>query len=191
MHSSISTISAVEFATALALRPNLVAWFLGAGASAASGIPTGYAMIRDFKAQIFCRENNLSKREIDTLATKYGSIGSRTFSAELRSFRPMGILLSTRLRLRRCTHSPGTGDNTSATPLQRASHVLDIGCLAAFWLRERSTAYSRQTSTRLLRKRRTRPIRYCQPDSRLGQTWPPSTPLNAQCDASMSPTGRW
>jgi hypothetical protein len=43
-----------------------VAWFLGAGASAASGIPTGYNMIRDFKAQIFCRENNLSKREIDT-----------------------------------------------------------------------------------------------------------------------------
>lgn len=49
-----------------ALRPKLVAWFLGAGASAASGIPTGYAMIWDFKAQIFCRENNLSKREIDT-----------------------------------------------------------------------------------------------------------------------------
>jgi hypothetical protein len=63
---SIPTISAREFATAFALRPNLVAWFLGAGASAASGVPTGYAMIRDFKAQIFCRENNLSKREIDT-----------------------------------------------------------------------------------------------------------------------------
>lgn len=42
-------------------------WFLGAGASAASGIPTGYAMIRDFKAQIFCRETNLSRREIDTV----------------------------------------------------------------------------------------------------------------------------
>lgn len=66
MKQSIQTISARNFATALALRPNLVAWFLGAGASAASGIPTGYAMIRDFKAQIFCRENNLSKREIDT-----------------------------------------------------------------------------------------------------------------------------
>ena len=64
--SSIPTISAAQFATAFALRPNLVAWFLGAGASAASGIPTGYAMIRDFKAQIFCRENNLSRREIDT-----------------------------------------------------------------------------------------------------------------------------
>lgn len=59
-------MSAAQFATAFALRPNLVAWFLGAGASAASGIPTGYAMIQDFKAQIFCRENNLSKREIDT-----------------------------------------------------------------------------------------------------------------------------
>jgi hypothetical protein len=63
---SIKTIPASVFATALALRPNLVAWFLGAGASAASGIPTGYAMIRDFKAQIFCRETNLSKREVDT-----------------------------------------------------------------------------------------------------------------------------
>lgn len=66
MVDAVPTISVREFATAFALRPNLVAWFLGAGASAASGIPTGYMMIRDFKAQIFCRENNLSKREIDT-----------------------------------------------------------------------------------------------------------------------------
>lgn len=62
----IKIISATQFATAFDLRPNLVAWFLGAGASAASGIPTGSSMIRDFKAQIFCRETNLSKREIDT-----------------------------------------------------------------------------------------------------------------------------
>lgn len=66
MTQSIRTISSREFATAFALRPHLVAWFLGAGASAASGIPTGYDMIRDFKAQIFCREHNLSKREVDT-----------------------------------------------------------------------------------------------------------------------------
>lgn len=66
MIDAVPSISARQFATAFALRPNLVAWFLGAGASAASGIPTGYMMVRDFKAQIFCRENNLSKREIDT-----------------------------------------------------------------------------------------------------------------------------
>lgn len=62
----LKTISSVEFATAFALRPNLMAWFLGAGASAASGIPTGFAMIRDFKAQIFCQKNNLAKGDIDS-----------------------------------------------------------------------------------------------------------------------------
>lgn len=31
-----------------------------------SGRPAGYDMIRDFKAQIFCRQTNLSKRKIDT-----------------------------------------------------------------------------------------------------------------------------
>jgi len=62
---SIPTMTSRAFATAFALRPNLVSWFLGAGASAASGIPTGYAMIRDFKAKIFCSHNNISRREID------------------------------------------------------------------------------------------------------------------------------
>lgn len=66
MTQSFPSISAAQFSTALALRPNLVAWFLGAGASAASGIPTGYDMIRKFKAEIFCQENNLSPRAIDT-----------------------------------------------------------------------------------------------------------------------------
>lgn len=65
MALSFPRISAAQFSTAFALRPNLVAWFLGAGASAASGIPTGYDMIRYFKAEIFCRENNLSPREVD------------------------------------------------------------------------------------------------------------------------------
>lgn len=40
-------------------------WFLGAGASAASNIPTGYAMIRDFKAKIFCAQNDIPRSEID------------------------------------------------------------------------------------------------------------------------------
>ncbi|MET3479853.1 SIR2 family protein [Variovorax atrisoli] len=66
MTQSFPSISASQFSTALALRPNLVAWFLGAGASAASGIPTGYDMIRNFKSEIFCRENNLSPKEVDT-----------------------------------------------------------------------------------------------------------------------------
>lgn len=65
MTQPISTMTSREFATAFALRPNLVSWFLGAGASAASGIPTGYAMIRDFKKRIFCRHHDLSTSEFD------------------------------------------------------------------------------------------------------------------------------
>ncbi|MDH6165548.1 hypothetical protein M2282_000676 [Variovorax boronicumulans] len=65
MTQSIPTMTSRAFATALALRPNLVSWFLGAGASAASNIPTGYAMIRDFKTKIFCAQNDIPRREID------------------------------------------------------------------------------------------------------------------------------
>lgn len=66
MTQLIPRMTSREFATAFALRPNLVAWFLGAGASAASGIPTGYAMIRDFKAEIFARNEKISKRDVDS-----------------------------------------------------------------------------------------------------------------------------
>ena len=66
MTRPIPTMTSREFATAFALRPNLVGWFLGAGASAASGIPTGYAMIRDFKAEIFARNEKISKRDVDS-----------------------------------------------------------------------------------------------------------------------------
>lgn len=62
----VPTLSGVEFASAFALRPHLFAWFLGAGASAASGIPTGYAMIRDFKKKIFCQMNTYSPQEVDS-----------------------------------------------------------------------------------------------------------------------------
>jgi NAD-dependent SIR2 family protein deacetylase len=62
----IPTLSGAQFASVFALRPYLYAWFLGAGASAASGIPTGYAMIRDFKKRIFCQHNKYSVQEIDS-----------------------------------------------------------------------------------------------------------------------------
>lgn len=59
-------MAAAQFAATFALRPHLFSWFLGAGASAASGIPTGFAMIGDFKKRIFCRETGYSLREVDT-----------------------------------------------------------------------------------------------------------------------------
>lgn len=61
----IPVINGQQFATRFALRPNQYAWFLGAGASASAGIPTGYAMIRDFKTQLYCQETKIPRREVD------------------------------------------------------------------------------------------------------------------------------
>lgn len=61
----ITTISAQEFGVIFQLKPERFAWFLGAGASASAGIPTGYAMISDFKKKLFCQRTNLSPREVD------------------------------------------------------------------------------------------------------------------------------
>ncbi len=46
-------------------RARQLGWFLGAGASAAGGIPTGYDMITEFKTRLFCSETGLAFREID------------------------------------------------------------------------------------------------------------------------------
>jgi hypothetical protein len=62
----ITTITAQEFAAIFQLRPERFAWFLGAGASASAGIPTGYCMINDFKKKLFCQRTNLSPRQVDS-----------------------------------------------------------------------------------------------------------------------------
>ena len=62
----IPILTGREFATKFALQPANYAWFLGAGASASGRIPTGYAMIRDFKKELFCRANNVPGREVDS-----------------------------------------------------------------------------------------------------------------------------
>jgi hypothetical protein len=43
----------------------MLAWFLGAGASAAAGIPTARAMINDFKKRLFCQLSGARQREVD------------------------------------------------------------------------------------------------------------------------------
>jgi hypothetical protein len=59
-------VSGRDFATRFALQPGNFSWFLGAGASAGGRIPTGYAMIRDFKKELFCRATNVPRREVDS-----------------------------------------------------------------------------------------------------------------------------
>jgi hypothetical protein len=61
----IRTLTGPQFASAVCLRPQQVAWLLGAGASASAGIPTGYAMILDFRKRLFCQLFGVSQREVD------------------------------------------------------------------------------------------------------------------------------
>lgn len=64
--ANILTINSIQFATSFLLRPEQYSWLLGSGASASSGIPTGYMMIRDFKTMLFCQETGLPRNEVDS-----------------------------------------------------------------------------------------------------------------------------
>jgi NAD-dependent protein deacetylases, SIR2 family len=56
-----------EFLRAFPLRAQNLMWLLGAGASAASGIPTAYDMIWDFKRRLYCAEQRVSLQSCDDL----------------------------------------------------------------------------------------------------------------------------
>lgn len=62
---TIQVINGVQFAAYYSLRPTQLAWFLGSGASASAGIPTGYAMITDFKKRLFCHLSGAKLQDVD------------------------------------------------------------------------------------------------------------------------------
>src|SRR6266496_3842129 len=61
----IARLSASDFVRRYAVRSPQLAWFLGAGASAAAGIPTAGHMIADFKADLFASAHRVARREFD------------------------------------------------------------------------------------------------------------------------------
>lgn len=54
-----------ELGRSLAVHASQYAWLLGAGCSASAGVPTGFDMILDFKARLFCEAIGVPRREID------------------------------------------------------------------------------------------------------------------------------
>lgn len=48
-----------------AARASQIAWLIGAGTSAAAGIPTGQDMITDFKTRMYCAQVGIARREVD------------------------------------------------------------------------------------------------------------------------------
>ncbi len=61
----VDRVAASDFARSFALRAPQMAWLLGAGASAAAGVPTGSDLIGDFKKKLFCAAMGYSPREVD------------------------------------------------------------------------------------------------------------------------------
>jgi hypothetical protein len=61
-------ITADDFARRFFMRPGGLMWLLGAGASAAAGIPTAWDMIWEFKQQLFVSQRRVSPKTVADLA---------------------------------------------------------------------------------------------------------------------------
>lgn len=59
------TLSPADFVRQFTMRSTQIAWLLGAGASAAAGVPTAGHMIAGFKADLFASAHKIARREID------------------------------------------------------------------------------------------------------------------------------
>jgi hypothetical protein len=77
------------FARAVDVQGGQLAWLLGAGASAMSGIPTAEALVLQFKHTLYCGSNNLGVQEVDPADRRTRELIERYF--ENRSgFPPKG-----------------------------------------------------------------------------------------------------
>lgn len=65
----VPEIPADDFARRFSMRATNVMWFLGAGASAAAGIPTAYDMIWEFKQQLYISQRRVSARAVADLSS--------------------------------------------------------------------------------------------------------------------------
>ena len=79
-----------EFLRIYPLRaPNLM-WFLGAGASAAAGIPTANALIWEFKRALFCAAQKISLKTCDNLSNPVVQRRLDSYFEDLGTFPPSG-----------------------------------------------------------------------------------------------------
>lgn len=53
-----------EFVRIFQMRSCRLAWLLGAGASASSGIPTANQVVRDLKVRIYATDNRISEKSL-------------------------------------------------------------------------------------------------------------------------------
>lgn len=61
----VDHVTSDAFARSFGQRTGRLAWLLGAGASAAAGVPTAADMVADFKARLFCAHTKIPRNEVD------------------------------------------------------------------------------------------------------------------------------
>lgn len=62
-------IPADDFVRRFAMRPGQLMWFLGAGASAAAGIPTAWDMTWEFKQRLYASQRRVSLKSVENLSS--------------------------------------------------------------------------------------------------------------------------
>lgn len=67
-HLQPKTINIDDFIRRFSLRANNLMWFLGAGASASSGLPTAIDMVWEFKQRLFVSQRRVSYRTVSDLS---------------------------------------------------------------------------------------------------------------------------
>lgn len=63
-----SVVAADDFARRFSMRAGNLMWLLGAGASAAAGVPTAWDMIWEFKQQLYVSQRRISPKSVADLA---------------------------------------------------------------------------------------------------------------------------
>jgi hypothetical protein len=61
-------VAADDFARRFSMRAGNLMWLLGAGASAAGGVPTAWDMIWEFKQQLYVSQRRISPKSVADLA---------------------------------------------------------------------------------------------------------------------------
>src|SRR5207302_6215183 len=83
-----SALDQAEFTGLFSVSPRNFAWFLGAGASRAAGLPTATDILWDMKRRYYCREEN---QEITRQDVQNPAVGDRIQSfMDSRGFPPHG-----------------------------------------------------------------------------------------------------
>lgn len=88
--SAGAPIEADDFARRFSMRAGNLMWFLGAGASAAAGVPTAWDMIWEFKQQLYISQRRASPKSVSDLSNPAVRFQLQSYIDASESYPPSG-----------------------------------------------------------------------------------------------------